>query len=276
MILGLPQLLLVTITLLIALKFALEYYSKDNRELPALSIANAQNIGTRKRQEDSFATIKDEDQVLAVVADGMGGFHSGKEASELVTKNFMEQFCRTYDINSVSQFLVNTVEDSNQKLQQRMEIEKIGTTLIAVLLKKDLLYWIAVGDSHLYLYRNQQLKQLNTDHIFAKKLQNSYQAGEISRYKMLNHPQRERLTSYLGQENLAEIDYSIDPIELQRGDRLVLCTDGVYDSISELELSQLLKQQKEDQIVAEEIIAKVMSKGQPKQDNATVVVLAKN
>ena len=275
MILGLPQLLLVMMTLLITLKFTLEYYSKDKEELP-VSIANAQNIGARKRQEDSFATIKDEDQVLAVVADGMGGFHSGKEASELVTKNFMEQFCRTYDINSVSQFLIDTVEDSNQKLQQKMDTEKIGTTLIAVMLKKNLLYWITVGDSHLYLYRNQQLTQLNTDHIFANKLQNSYRAGEISRYKMLNHPQRERLTSYLGQENLSEIDCSTDPVELHSGDKLILCTDGVYDSISELELSQLLKQQKDIQIIAEEIITKVMSKGEPRQDNATVVVLAKN
>ena len=273
---SLPQTLLVIIVLLIVIKFVLKYNNSSKKDVPKLAIANAQNVGQRKRQEDSFATIRDEEQVLAVVADGMGGFHSGKEASELITKNFIEQFCRTYDINSVNQFLINTLHDSNQKLQERIGTEKIGTTLIAAMIENDLLHWTAVGDSHLYLYRNQQLSQLNTDHIFAKKLQKSYRAGEISRYKMLNHPQRERLISYVGQENLAEIDYSIDPRELKAGDKVVLCTDGVYNTLSELEFSQLLEQQRDIQEIAEEIIAKVLSKEEPKQDNATIIILEKN
>lgn len=273
---SLPQTLLVIIVLLIVIKFVLKYNNSSKKDVPKLAIANAQNVGQRKRQEDSFATIRDEEQVLAVVADGMGGFHSGKEASELITKNFIEQFCRTYDINSVNQFLINTLHDSNQKLQERIGTEKIGTTLIAAMIENDLLHWTAVGDSHLYLYRNQQLSQLNTDHIFAKKLQKSYRAGEISRYKMLNHPQRERLISYVGQDNLAEIDYSIDPRELKAGDKVVLCTDGVYNTLSELEFSQLLEQQRDIQEIAEEIIAKVLSKEEPKQDNATIIILEKN
>ncbi|MFO7820369.1 MAG: protein phosphatase 2C domain-containing protein [Halanaerobacter sp.] len=273
---SLPQPLLVVVVLLIGLKFALKYRLKSREKGSGLRIGNAQHRGERKRQEDSFSTIRDDDMVLAVVADGMGGFKSGKEASELVTKNFMEQFCRNYDISSINQFLMNTVYASNKKLIKRSGREKSGTTLVAAVINNNLLHWVTVGDSHLYLYRNRDLIQLNTDHIFANKLKESYRAGEISRYKMLNHPQRERLISYVGQEEIAEIDYSFDPLELRRKDKLILCTDGVYDSLSEVELGQLLAQSKGIQKIAEEIIRKVISKGQPRQDNATVVVLEKN
>ncbi|MGM0368839.1 MAG: PP2C family protein-serine/threonine phosphatase [Bacillota bacterium] len=271
-----PQPLLWVIFLLIISKLILKYNDKTKQVTSKMNIGNAQNIGNRKRQEDSFATLVDEEQVLAVIADGMGGFNSGKKASELVTNKFMEQFCRTYDINSINQFLINSLHNSNNELLQRASAEKIGTTLITIVIKKDLLYWVAVGDSHLYLYRNKQLRQLNTDHIFANKLQQSYKDGEISRYKMLNHPQKDRLTSYLGLENLSLIDYSNDPVELKKNDKIVLCTDGVYDSLSEVEFSQIMSQNKEVQKLANDIISKVISKEKPNQDNATVVLLEKN
>jgi serine/threonine protein phosphatase PrpC len=271
-----PQPLLVVMCLLLILKLILNYKEQEKKVASKIAIGNAQNIGNRKRQEDSFATLVDEDQVLAVIADGMGGLNSGKKASELVTNNFMEQFCRTYDINSINQFLVNSLHNSNNKLLQRATTEKIGTTLIATVIEDNLLYWVAVGDSHLYLYRNKQLQQLNTDHIFANKLQQSYKDGEISRYKMLNHPQKDRLTSYLGLENLSLLDYSSDPVELKKNDRIVLCTDGVYDNLSGVEFSQIMSQNKELQKIANDIINKVLSKDKPNQDNATVVLLEKN
>jgi serine/threonine protein phosphatase PrpC len=271
-----PQPLLVVMCLLLILKLILNYKEQEKKVASKIAIGNAQNIGNRKRQEDSFATLVDEDQVLAVIADGMGGLNSGKKASELVTNNFMEQFCRTYDINSINQFLVNSLHNSNNKLLQRATTEKIGTTLIATVIEDNLLYWVAVGDSHLYLYRNKQLQQLNTDHIFANKLQQSYKDGEISRYKMLNHPQKDRLTSYLGLENLSLLDYSSDPVELKKNDRIVLCTDGVYDNLSGVEFSQIMSQNKELQKIANYIINKVLIKDKPNHDNATVVLLEKN
>jgi serine/threonine protein phosphatase PrpC len=107
-------------------------------------------------------------------------------------------------------------------------------------------------------------------------LQQSYKDGEISRYKMLNHPQKDRLTSYLGLENLSLLDYSSDPVELKKNDRIVLCTDGVYDNLSGVEFSQIMSQNKELQKIANDIINKVLSKDKPNQDNATVVLLEKN
>ncbi|MGM0501364.1 MAG: PP2C family protein-serine/threonine phosphatase [Bacillota bacterium] len=271
-----PQPILVVAAVLIALKLIVAKKDRLKKYLPRITIANAQSKGKRKRQEDSFATIVDENKVLAVIADGMGGLHSGKEASELVTKNFMEQFCRKYNIDSVNQFLINTLHDSNQELLARSRPEKIGTTLVAAVLDENLLYWVAVGDSHLYLYRDKKLLQLNTDHVFANKLKTSYRAGEISRYQMLNHPQKDRLTSYLGINNLSELDYSVNPVEIKKKDKIVLCTDGIYNSLSRTELIKILGQEKNLQEIAEEIIDKVTAKEQPNQDNATIVVLEKN
>ena len=270
-----PQPLLVAIILLCGLKFLLSKKYKLKQASPQIKIANAQNLGERKRQEDSFATIVDEDRVLAVLADGMGGLKSGKKASELVTKYFMEQFCRVYNISPINQFLVNTLHNSNQELLAKSRPEKIGTTIVAIIIKNNFLYWVTVGDSHLYLYRDKELTQLNTDHIFGNKLHASYRAGEISRYKMLNHPQKNRLTSYLGMEDLSELDCSKDPVELRKNDRIILCTDGVYDSLSKQELIQILDHNEDVQELAEDIIDKVLIKEKPNQDNATLVVLEK-
>ena len=172
---------LVVITMILfGLKFILKNKGLQEGDSFGVKIGNAQDKGARKRQEDSFATIRDDNKTLVVVADGMGGFNSGKKASKLVTKNFMEEFCRTYNMESKNYFLINTLYDSNEKLLEILETERVGTTLIAALVDDNLLYWLSVGDSHLYLSRNQELTKLNTDHIFAKELEKSYQIGRAS------------------------------------------------------------------------------------------------
>ena len=117
-------------------------------------IGNGQIRGSRKKQEDSFSTIKRDDKILAVLADGMGGLFSGKMASKLATKTYIENFTRTYDIDSVNKFLINNAYIINEKILNKIEDRRIGTTLIAVFIDGDKCYWISIGDSSLYFFKD--------------------------------------------------------------------------------------------------------------------------
>jgi serine/threonine protein phosphatase PrpC len=269
-----PNVLFIIVLLLLIRRF-LENNLANKKYQTNFLIGNAQDIGKRKRQEDSFATIKNENGVLAVLADGMGGFSAGKKASELVVKTFLEEFSRTYDINTINKFLINTTYISNAKVLEFSEDNRMGTTLVAAMLNKNSLYWITVGDSRIYLYRNKELKLINEEHVLANKLKKAYKAGQISRYEAFNHPREDQLTSYLGYEDFHEIDYSKPPIKLEKGDKIMLCSDGISKGLSDLELEELLAIDVHPLEISEMILESVLDKHIINQDNATLIVIEK-
>ena len=113
-----------------------------------------------------------------------------------------------------------------------------GSTLAAAVIKDDELYWVSVGDSRIYLYRRGEMTQLTTDHDYARELAREAALGNISPEEAATHPQRQALTSYLGLPFLSEIDRNEDPIILEPGDRILLCSDGLYKTIPDEEISQ--------------------------------------
>ncbi|MEH7523942.1 protein phosphatase 2C domain-containing protein, partial [Bacillus sp. JJ1503] len=214
--------------------------------------------------------------VLAVLADGMGGFIGGKEASFLAVQTFVKHYQESIEIDSIPDKLVSAVQEANKSVKafaKQNGLEGgVGTTLIATVVFKNQLYWLSVGDSRIYLYQNHTVKLLTTDHIYAKELEEKVASGQISRQEAENDPQRESLTSFLGLEEIEELDVSLDPIPLERGNSIILCSDGLYGSVSNQEMmdvcSSLLTQE-----AADRLIELVLKKQKPHQDNATVAIL---
>ncbi|SJZ97604.1 PP2C family protein-serine/threonine phosphatase [Selenihalanaerobacter shriftii] len=270
-----PNIVFWFIGLLLIIKYLLKANFKNKKCKSEILIGNAQTIGNRKEQEDAFATIKDDNRILAVLADGMGGFALGKEASDLVVQTFLEAFSRNYNINSINKFLINTAYISNSKVLELAENRHVGTTLVTAMFNNNVFYWAAVGDSSLYLYRNRELFPMNQKHIYANKLKAEYKAGEISREEQFSHPKRDRLTSYLGYEDFHEIDYSKTPIELKKEDKIIICSDGISDVISNIELENILEKKIHPIDTSEMILKLVLNKHRTNQDNATVIVLEK-
>ncbi len=244
--------------------------------------SNCQHIGRRDQQEDSFAfnNIFDENNqvsngLLAVLADGMGGLDKGKEASQRAVDSFLE----AYEMNQhqlISRRLEQAAAVANSAVfdlafQDGKDYE-LGTTLVAVAVYEGKLYWLSVGDSRAYHYRDGSLIQLTTDHIYANVLENEVKKGLISIFEAEEHPQRDHLTSYLGLPQLMEIDQNIKPISLYPGDRVMLCSDGLYNSLEDEEIAAVLNSNAEDP--ASELVYKALDKGNPYQDNVTVVVLS--
>ncbi|WP_066288191.1 PP2C family protein-serine/threonine phosphatase [Bacillus sp. FJAT-29937] len=256
--------------------------TKTNLPLTVIP-GNAQHIGSRSEQQDSFAFTDIYDHsfinkygVLAVLADGMGGLIGGKEASFLAVQTFVKHYQEFTCFDSIPDKLVSAIQEANQSViafaKQNGLDGGIGTTLIAAVVFKNQLYWLSVGDSRIYLYQNHTVKQLTTDHIYAKELEEKAASGHISWEEAESDPQRESLTSFLGLKEIKELDVTFDPIPLEKGDSIILCSDGLYGSVTNEEMmeacSSLLTQQ-----AADRLIELALKQQKPHQDNATVAIL---
>ena len=244
---------------------------------------NAQHLGSRKEQQDDFGfsdlddvTFVNRAGVLAVVTDGMGGLERGREASLIAKQTMLHEYEDKAINKAIPQALIGGLSVANAKVVELAEqagLEgQIGTTMVVAAIKDKELYWASVGDSRIYLYRRGKLSQLSSDHDYARELSREVALGRISPEEAANHPQRQALTSYLGLPSLHEIDRNEDPIMLEPGDRVLLCSDGLYKTVPEEEIVGFLDQ--DPQHAAEELIAATLVREKKNQDNVTVAILA--
>lgn len=244
---------------------------------------NASHIGQRAQQQDEFALSDFSDHAfiehggyLAVVADGVGGLHYGAEAAHIATREFIDAYLSKPPEYSVSEAMDVALEYANQAVylaaRENYCPEQMGTTLVAVVIYQNQLYWRAVGDSHVYLCRDGRLSQLNADHNFAKQLQIQVEAGLISQEQADNHPDRSALESFIGLHSLTEIAKNQQPLPLSVGDKILLCSDGVDGVLTTDEIIDGL--QEEPMLAAQRLCDEVLKKERGGQDNLTAVVLA--
>ncbi|MBF0376719.1 MAG: serine/threonine-protein phosphatase [Desulfamplus sp.] len=249
-----------------------------------ISPGNAQHIGERKEQQDSFGYSDIEDKefvrhggVLAVVADGMGGLACGADASRLAVKIMLREYMTKSENEKVIEALKRSIITANEAVHS-MAMEKglegeTGTTLVAAVVKDNQLFWISAGDSRLYLCRNNNITLMTKDHNYANELARDVKQGIITPEEAAIHPDRNALTSFLGMVDLPEIDRNLRPFPLESGDILVLCSDGLYNALTEKEMAGILNLDSPQQS-AENLLQNVLSKKRKHQDNLTVAILA--
>ena len=244
---------------------------------------NAQHIGSREEQEDSFGFSSLEDSgfvrhggFVGAVADGMGGLEHGREAGQAAMRAFLRGYGRKQETESIPDALERSVREANESVVQMGRNGgagiTTGSTLVAAALRHRSLYWVSVGDSAVYLWRNRRLTQLNLPHTFARVLRRRAAAGEISREEADRHPDREALTSYLGEPTLREIDRNLRGFHLKQGDQIVLCTDGIFKTLSSEQMQAAMGDS--PQRSSEGLVERTLAAGEPHQDNLTVLAIA--
>ena len=237
---------------------------------------NAQHIGRRAEQQDYFAysdIFNKEERMLmgavSVLADGMGGLENGREASRTATEVFLREYragmVRGLEVNDA---LVKAAHAANRAV---LSIEGAGTTLCAAVIKRWRLYWLSIGDSRIYLYRNGSVRRINIEHNYEQVLKRMAENGEISRSAAYSDPNRAALTSYIGMNELEEMDINPGIFPLISGDSILLCSDGLYRSLSEAEMSRIIYDADDD--VCDVLVEAAMKKNIAAQDNITVVLM---
>lgn len=242
--------------------------------VPEVEIGNAQTIGRRAEQDDYFASAATRVGTMAVIADGISGLSNGRMSSTLAVTTFTREFLKVEDPREIPDFFSKAAFVSNRAIMEQLGGENGGTTLVAVVICGRRLHWGAVGDSLLILFRDGELMPVNSKHTLETMLEERYLSGEISKEDIEQNPMRNQLTNYLGYGGFKSMEIG-EPVYLEPGDTVVLCSDGVVDALTEVELEEILMRKLPPQETAEHIIEGVERKGFKHQDNATVMILRK-
>ncbi len=247
-----------------------------------LAAGNAQHIGKRSEQQDSFGFSDPTDNafaahggMVAVVADGMGGLAHGKLASQTAAQTFLDAYQAKSSAESIPDALYRSIEAANDAVVslavQSGTRNGLGTTLAAAVFHQKELYWISAGDSRVYLCTGGRINRLTADHVYANDLQQQVAKGETTQLLAESHPERASLTSYLGLASLPKVDRAMKPLPLRPGDAVLVCSDGLYRSVSEEQMAEAL--QLDATQACESLIQEALAAGNPAQDNMTVLVL---
>jgi protein phosphatase len=249
------------------------------------TVATAQITGTRDYQEDSLAvqilaTDGRADELLLVLADGMGGHAGGEVASREVVEHFCAAYVNSFDskspgnipgalgnsLNIANEALANTVAD-------RPKLRGMGTTLIGCVIKEDQLYWVSVGDSPLWVCRDGMLQRLNADHSMVPLLDDMVRTGVMDREEALTDGRRNMLRSAVAGKMLELVDLCEQPWRLQAGDIVILASDGV-ETLAGDELVAVLNNpgDKSLQELAGDLMTSIEAIGHSGQDNASVIL----
>ena len=245
--------------------------------IPGISLGKIHDIGRRDYQQDSFGqtAVLRNTGILAVLADGMGGLSGGERVSQKIVMEALT-FGSTLQANQVPTALPGMVAGINRAVNQMLGPKGLytsGSTVVSALITGNALWWISVGDSRVYLYRDGQLSQLSRDHDLLQDWMPDILEGKRSLAEALRDPNGRKLTSFIGMGELRHVDYNRTPIPLLPGDRVLLMSDGVYGTVSDAEMAAILRDCGSVQLAASHIGQRIMGAALPYQDNYTLIVL---
>ncbi|NEP62428.1 MAG: Stp1/IreP family PP2C-type Ser/Thr phosphatase [Symploca sp. SIO2G7] len=222
----------------------------------------------RPVNQDNYYT--DPDGRFFVVADGMGGHAGGQEASQLATKAIQTYLHEYWNSPTPSaELLKQAIEQANEAIiedqQAHPERADMGTTAVVVIFRKKQCWFGHVGDSRIYRFRNSELEQITEDHTWVAK---AMKAGDITPEQARNHPWRHVLSQCLGRKDLHQVD--VQTIDVQPRDRLLLCSDGLTEELSDASIADYLQPSLDEKQAASNLIEAAKNNGG--RDNITVVI----
>jgi serine/threonine protein phosphatase PrpC len=240
--------------------------------VPEIESSSLSVIGPVREDNQDSIHLPDEDHpvgpgLLFALADGMGGYAHGGMASLLALESFSSVLA-SQNGGPVSKTLQRAVEAANLQVYQRaqqLDAGRMGTTLIAAYVFGDMLYLAHVGDSRAYLIRDEECICLTSDHTAVGEMVRS---KLISPDKIRSHAQRSILTKSVGINLFVQPD--IIQQRLREGDRLILCTDGVWSVIEDDEFARVARSSESMGEVSQNLIDLALQNHT--DDNASVVV----
>lgn len=232
-------------------------------------IERISDIGNiRELNEDTFGVLEGKYYNLFIVCDGMGGHNAGEVASRMAKDTILAAM--EHDLHdSPIEALVSAIKEANKKIFARSAAEKtmsgMGTTVTTVVSYDGKLDVAHVGDSSLFIIRDNEIKKITKDHSFVQELVDS---GRISQKEAKHHPNKNIITRAVGTN--AEVDVDTYRLNTRKDDMYILCTDGLTDYLSDEEILNEVTshENKKDSIVTLADIAKKRGG----KDNITLVI----
>lgn len=218
----------------------------------------------RESNQDAYLVS----EPLFGVADGMGGHLAGDVASATAVETVkrLAGDSAPHRPEDLAGYLKEANVTVWGRAQADNNLQGMGTTFTLLHLRGDKGHLAHVGDSRAYLLRDGKLEQITEDHTLVERM---VREGRIQRGEAAHHPQRNIITRALGIEE--DLDVDILTLDLKRGDRLLLCSDGLSSMVEDVEIESLLAQNDDLQQIADRMVDAANSAGG--EDNVTVVIV---
>lgn len=230
----------------------------------------------RKENQDSWLSYTNtgDDEFAIVVCDGMGGENAGRTASVLAAESFIEHIraCLSKTERAAPDSMIRDAASyANIRLYDhafhRPECQGMGTTLVAALILGSMTAIINIGDSRAYLLEQEGgICRVTNDHSFVAEL---VARGKLTREQARKHPRRNEITRALGTES--EVKGDIFLLNPAPGDRILLCTDGLSNQLSDEEIAAFIRNEAAPEAACRALVNAVLDRGAP--DNVTAAVL---
>ena len=237
-----------------------------------LNIGNFSDVGkTRDINEDYFGSFSGSFGSLLLVCDGMGGHKGGEIASRLAVETISNYFEKLNDSYNISEVINKSLEAANTsiilKAKENSDLTDMGSTVVLVLIKDELVHYTSLGDSRIYKIRNGAIHQITKDNSLVQQMVNS---NIITEDEAKVHPKKNVITKALGTNDELEQEY-YEPFKLLENDKLILCSDGLTAHVDEEEIFQLSENNPPQQ--AAQILVELANE-RGGTDNITVQIVA--
>ena len=260
-------------------------YMVLSKKEPYIITASSSIRGNRPDQQDSFYVTEPKkispfklNRSYAVVCDGMGGLECGDRAS-LTAVSMMKLAVKKLptkqvDIPHFLSEMLDYIDYEISHFEGLPEGKGAGTTFVSAFIENRRLYWANVGDSTIFMFQDGKLKRITTRHNYRMFLDKLVENGKITAEQAEKDPRQNTLLSYLGMGGIAYRDINSKPYFMKSGDMLLLCTDGVTDTLTNEELTSIISKHYDDLYqCAREITRRAAEKNRKTLDNTTVVLM---
>jgi PPM family protein phosphatase len=247
----------------------------EEKKHPAVSAVGKTDPGkVRGHNEDSY--FINEEMRFFIVADGVGGHQAGEKASEMVVKILPEMIRSLLNENKdyKTEELVSLLSSAITKLNREVNVASnenpsyrgMGATVVSCLVYENHGIFSYMGDSRAYLLRDSVISRLTQDHSIVGLMM---RMGELTQKEADQHPMRHVITRHVGMDG----DFGPDTIivELKPGDKVLLCTDGLSDMVSDEDMSEIISSVKNIDEACEQLVEAANDAGG--RDNITVVII---
>jgi protein phosphatase len=228
------------------------------------------------RENNEDRCLADSGGRFFLVADGMGGQCAGEKASEMAIELISRKLQQLVDFNlgdnqNVAGGIDEAVSHANGEIMALSELDpdyhNMGTTIAMLVKAGEKFYAAGIGDSRIYLLRHGKIQRLTRDHSLTDAL---LEAGTITEEEAERHRYRNVLYRYLGTKE-GGTGAKAQPVDVQKGDRFLLCTDGATDGLKDPDLAALLGSENDPQSGAQAIVTAAQKAGS--RDNVTCVTI---
>ena len=244
--------------------------------IAAIDFAAGTDVGLKRHNnEDSYVVLAgpERDSFVIILADGMGGHQKGELASstavQYVSTTLSRNINMNMDVSQMRKVIAEVVEKSNVKVYLQSLVSKerrgMGTTLTVAVINKNKLVIGHIGDCRAYVLRGDKFHQLTTDHTLVQVL---VDRGDLSPEAARAHKRKNVVTRALGSREYVKAD--IIDFQLQKGDKLLFCSDGLHDYVEENEFKKIIVQENSAKESVKKLIK--LANDTSGMDNVTVIV----